>query len=123
MQPDEHDAGYLLDMLQHARGVARAVEGLTVEDYLSFPGSSLGTHTERLRLLQELRGVKSTFSQGVIIHLRAGASPMPRRGSPTVATGVSPWTMVHTIIWITDPEGVDHECELDFGIGRPLQGR
>lgn len=33
MQPDAHDAGYLLDMLQHARGVSRAIEGRTLEDY------------------------------------------------------------------------------------------
>lgn len=33
MAPDERDAGYLLDMLQHARGVARAVEGRTFDDY------------------------------------------------------------------------------------------
>ncbi|MBI4963223.1 MAG: hypothetical protein HY913_08100 [Desulfomonile tiedjei] len=40
---------------------------------------------------------------------------MPRRGSPTVATGVSPWIMVHTIIWITDPGGVDQfRVELTF---------
>ncbi len=33
MPPDSRDAGYLLDMLQHARGVARAVAGKTLDDY------------------------------------------------------------------------------------------
>ena len=33
MQPDLHDAGYLLDMLQQARGVRRAVGDRTLEDY------------------------------------------------------------------------------------------
>jgi uncharacterized protein with HEPN domain len=35
MRPDERDAGYLLDMLQHAEGVMRAVEGRTLDDYVS----------------------------------------------------------------------------------------
>jgi len=34
MDPDERDAGYLLDMLEHARGVVRAVQGRTLEEYL-----------------------------------------------------------------------------------------
>jgi uncharacterized protein with HEPN domain len=34
MRPDAYDAGYLFDMLQHARGVLRAVEGRTLQDYL-----------------------------------------------------------------------------------------
>jgi len=33
MLPDTRDAGYLLDMLQHARGVVRAVEGRTFDEY------------------------------------------------------------------------------------------
>jgi hypothetical protein len=32
MRPDQRDAGYLLDMLEHARGVARTVEGRTLDD-------------------------------------------------------------------------------------------
>ena len=34
MLPDGRDAGYLLDMLEHARGVVRAVAGRTLDDYL-----------------------------------------------------------------------------------------
>jgi len=33
MRPDDRDAGYLLDMLQHARGVARAVAGRSLSAY------------------------------------------------------------------------------------------
>jgi uncharacterized protein with HEPN domain len=33
VQPDLHDAGYLLDMLQHARGVWKSVGNRTLEDY------------------------------------------------------------------------------------------
>jgi uncharacterized protein with HEPN domain len=46
MPPDEHDAGYLLDMLEQARGVTRAVKDRTLEDYLG---------DEDLRLLIERR--------------------------------------------------------------------
>lgn len=46
MRPDEKDAGYLLDMLQHALGVARSVEGRTFDDY---------TSDEDLRLVIERR--------------------------------------------------------------------
>ena len=35
MHPDDRDAGYLLDMLQHARGVAQAVQDRTFEEYLA----------------------------------------------------------------------------------------
>jgi len=35
MRPSERDAGYLFDMLEHARGIARVLEGRTMEDYLS----------------------------------------------------------------------------------------
>jgi uncharacterized protein with HEPN domain len=42
MRPDDRDAGYLLDMLQHAQGVARAIRGRTLEEYV---------HDEDLRLL------------------------------------------------------------------------
>ncbi|MGD8240618.1 MAG: DUF86 domain-containing protein [Armatimonadota bacterium] len=34
MRPDDRDAGCLLDMLQHARGVVRALRGRTLDDYL-----------------------------------------------------------------------------------------
>jgi hypothetical protein len=27
MRPDERDAGYILDMIEHARGVVRALQG------------------------------------------------------------------------------------------------
>jgi uncharacterized protein with HEPN domain len=35
MQPDTKDAGYLLDMLEHARGVLRAVQGRSIAEYLA----------------------------------------------------------------------------------------
>ena len=35
MQPDTMDAGYLLDMLEHARGVLRAVRGRSVAEYVA----------------------------------------------------------------------------------------
>ena len=34
MPPDGRDAGYLLDMLQHARGVVGALRGRTLNEYL-----------------------------------------------------------------------------------------
>ncbi len=46
MRPDARDAGYLLDMLQHARGVVRAVQGRTLDKY---------TADEDLRLSIERR--------------------------------------------------------------------
>jgi len=46
MQPDDRDAGYLLDMLHHARGVVRTTSGRTLEDYAG---------DENLRLLVERR--------------------------------------------------------------------
>jgi uncharacterized protein with HEPN domain len=46
MRPDNRDAGYLLDMLQHAQGVARAVRGRTFAEYVE---------DEDLRLLIERR--------------------------------------------------------------------
>ena len=46
MRPEERDAGYLLDMLQHARGVARAPSSRTLEEY---------AEDEDLRLLVERR--------------------------------------------------------------------
>jgi uncharacterized protein with HEPN domain len=35
MQPDAKDSGYLLDMLEHARGVMRAVQDRSVAEYLA----------------------------------------------------------------------------------------
>jgi uncharacterized protein with HEPN domain len=35
MRPEARDASYLLDMLQHARGVVRAVEGRTLSAYVA----------------------------------------------------------------------------------------
>ena len=35
MQPDAKDAGYLLDMLEHARGVTRAIRDRSVAEYLA----------------------------------------------------------------------------------------
>jgi hypothetical protein len=35
MQPDAKDAGYLLDMIEHARGVLRAVQNRSVAEYLA----------------------------------------------------------------------------------------
>ncbi|HUU55562.1 MAG TPA: HepT-like ribonuclease domain-containing protein [Armatimonadota bacterium] len=46
MQPEERDAGFLLDMLEHARGVINVVAGKTLEDYLL---------DETLRLVVERR--------------------------------------------------------------------
>ncbi len=46
MQPNTKDAGYLLDMLEHARGVLRAVQGRPVAEYLA---------DEDLRLVIERR--------------------------------------------------------------------
>ena len=46
MPHDDRNAGYLLDMLQHAQGVARAVRGRTFEEYVQ---------DEDLRLLVERR--------------------------------------------------------------------
>ncbi len=46
MRPEERDAGLLLDMLEHARGVTSAVAGKTLEDYLL---------DETLRLVVERR--------------------------------------------------------------------
>ena len=46
MPPDQRDAGYLLDMLEHARGMARAIAGRTLEDYV---------RDENLRLAVERR--------------------------------------------------------------------
>jgi uncharacterized protein with HEPN domain len=34
MRPDVRDAGYLLDMLDHAKGVSGAVEGRTFEEFV-----------------------------------------------------------------------------------------
>ncbi|HUT54693.1 MAG TPA: HepT-like ribonuclease domain-containing protein [bacterium] len=33
MRPEQRDVGYLLDMLQQARGVVKAVKGLTLDEY------------------------------------------------------------------------------------------
>ena len=46
MHPDNRDAGYLLDMLQHARGVLTAVRDLVYQDYSA---------NEELRLAVERR--------------------------------------------------------------------
>jgi len=35
MQPNAKDAGYLLDMLDHARGVRRAIQNRSVAEYLA----------------------------------------------------------------------------------------
>lgn len=35
MQPDLRDAGYLLDMIEHARGVLRTVQGRSIAEYLA----------------------------------------------------------------------------------------
>jgi len=46
MRPEDRDAGYLLDMLHHARGLARAARGRTLAQYAP---------DEDLRLLVERR--------------------------------------------------------------------
>jgi uncharacterized protein with HEPN domain len=46
MQPDERDAGYLLDILQHALGAMEAIRGRTLKEYLA---------DENLRLAVERR--------------------------------------------------------------------
>ena len=61
MQPDDRDAGYLLDMLQHARGVVRAIEGRDVDEYRK--DEDLGLLVERrLEIIGEAaRRVSETF--------------------------------------------------------------
>jgi uncharacterized protein with HEPN domain len=46
MNPDDRDAGHLLDMLHHARGVVSAIKGVTFDDY---------TDDEDLRMIVERR--------------------------------------------------------------------
>ena len=63
MQPDEHDAGYLLDMLQHARGVAEAIRGRTLRDYLADENLRLAVE-RRIEIIGEAAGrVSSAFRE------------------------------------------------------------
>lgn len=55
MRPDDRDAGYLLDMLRHARGVVRALEGRTLADYLGDEELRLAVE-RRLEIIGEAAG-------------------------------------------------------------------
>jgi uncharacterized protein with HEPN domain len=55
MQPDVRDAGYLLDMLEHAKGVLRAVEDRTLEDYQSDDNVRLALE-RRIEIIGEAAG-------------------------------------------------------------------
>ena len=55
MLPDARDAGYLLDMLQHAQGVARAVRGRTFKDYAADEDLQLAVE-RRIEIIGEAAG-------------------------------------------------------------------
>jgi uncharacterized protein with HEPN domain len=55
MRPDLRDVGYLLDMLQHARGVLRTVEGRVLEDYLDDENLRLAVE-RRIEIIGEAAG-------------------------------------------------------------------
>lgn len=61
MQLDLRDAGYLHDMLQHARGVSRAVTGRTLQDYVRDEDLRLAVE-RRIEIIGEAaRHVSSVF--------------------------------------------------------------
>lgn len=63
MRPDDRDAGYLLDMLQHARGVARAVQGRTFDEYSGDEDLRLAVE-RRIEIIGEAaRSVSPTFQE------------------------------------------------------------
>jgi len=55
MQPDERDAGYLLDMLRHARGAAQTVAGRTFEQYVTDENLRLAVE-RRIEIIGEAAG-------------------------------------------------------------------
>ena len=55
MRPDERDAGYLLDMLRHARGAAEAVRGHTFEEYVADENLRLAVE-RRIEIIGEAAG-------------------------------------------------------------------
>ncbi|MEW6530189.1 MAG: HepT-like ribonuclease domain-containing protein [Thermodesulfobacteriota bacterium] len=63
MRPDVRDQGYLLDMLQHARGVTAAVEGLTLEKYVGNETVRLAVE-RRIEIIGEAaRRVSAAFQE------------------------------------------------------------
>ena len=61
MRPDVHDAGYLLDMIQHARGILRSVKNKTLQDYLCDEDLRLAVE-RRVEIIGEAaRRVSRTF--------------------------------------------------------------
>lgn len=64
MLPDERDAGFLLDMLRHAQGVARAVEGRTFGDYAADEDLRLAVE-RRIEIIGEAASrVSDAFREG-----------------------------------------------------------
>jgi len=55
MQPDDRDLAFLFDMLRHARGAARAIEGRTREDYAGDENLRLAVE-RRLEIIGEAAG-------------------------------------------------------------------
>ena len=63
MRPDDRDAGFLLDMLQHARGVMKAVQGLALDDYVADEDLRLAVE-RRVEIIGEAAGrVSAAFQQ------------------------------------------------------------
>jgi len=63
MPPDQRDAGYLLDMLQYARAIARSIEGRTRDDYLRHEDLRLAIE-RRLEIIGEAaRRISETFRE------------------------------------------------------------
>ncbi|MCJ7752453.1 MAG: DUF86 domain-containing protein [Armatimonadetes bacterium] len=61
MRPEERDGGFLLDMLEHARGVTSAVAGKTLEDYLLDETLRLVVERRREIIGEAARRVSSAF--------------------------------------------------------------
>ena len=63
MRPDDRDAGCLLDMLEHARGIARAAQGLSPERYAANEDVRLAVE-RRVEIIGEAaRQVSASFRQ------------------------------------------------------------
>lgn len=63
MLPDARDSGYLLDMLEHARGAARAVRGRSLEEYAADEDLRLSVE-RRIEIIGEAaRRVSSGFQE------------------------------------------------------------
>jgi len=62
MQPDAKDAGYLLDMLEHARGVMRAVQDRSIAEYLADEDLRLAIE-RRIEIIGEAARRVSTIFQ------------------------------------------------------------